>query len=193
VTRPERRLTSSAGRRGFTLIELLVALVVGGVVMLGGRLMFDSVTDGMRRVAEAARRVDADANAERLLRRTVASLEAGISGGQPFGGDARHTSFASWCDTAGGWRERCTVDLEITADGHDSRKGGGAGHLLVLRSANAGVLTVRKGFAEGALRYLVDAGNGGSWVQRWEPGLSAPLAVAAILDGDTLIFRVGAP
>jgi prepilin-type N-terminal cleavage/methylation domain-containing protein len=178
-------------RRGFTLVELLVALVVGAVVMLGGRLLFQSVADSRARLSRATRHADDDANAERVLRATVSALEVGSGPDAQFGGDEHQTRFTSWCDTPGGWKERCAVTLSVVGDSAGTVIQDGPGHALVLQLAQQPPVVVRTAFTDGALRYLLDAHDGGRWMRVWDRGLSAPLAIAAIVDGDTLILGVG--
>jgi len=152
-------------------------------VVLGARLMLEGVADSERRLTRATRRAEHEANAERVLRFTVASLEASTPGIQRFSGDEREANFTSWCDRPGGWQERCTATVAITRDGPVGA--------LVLTLSGAGPLRLRTGFAHGELRYLLDAHDGGQWVTSWAEGVSTPLAIGAILDADTLILRVG--
>jgi hypothetical protein len=150
--------------------------------VLGARLLFEGVANDARNVARAAQRDDREANAERVLRATVAALE--VTGGQTqsFTGDAQTARFTSWCDSPGGWQERCAATLALK----DSAAPG-----LVLTLANGMAVRVREGFKHGELRYLSDAHDGGTWTPRWASGFTVPLAVGVVLDSDTLILRVG--
>jgi len=170
-------------RRGFTLIELLVALLVGATIVLGARLMLEGVADDARRVTRLAQRADHEANAERLLRSTVAAIDVSAAGVQPFEGDERTARFTSWCARPGGWQERCVVTLAITGDG--------AATALVLTLPGGASLNVGAGSKHGELRYLSDARDGGRWLRSWSTGLIAPLAIGALIDADTLVFAIG--
>lgn len=191
MTRSEVRVPRMESRRGFTLVELLVALVVGAIVMLGGRLVLQSVADSRARLSRATRHADDDANAERVLRAAVAALEVGSGADAQFGGDEHETRFTSWCDTPGGWKERCGVKLSVVGDGEGTVIQDSLGHALVLELAQQPPIVVRTAFVHGTLRYLLDAHDGGRWMRVWDRGLSAPLAIAAIVDGDTLILGIG--
>jgi prepilin-type N-terminal cleavage/methylation domain-containing protein len=191
VTRSESQAPRMHSQRGFTLVELLVALVVGAIVVLGGRLMFESVADARGRLAGAARRANDEANAEHVLRATVGALEVGPGMDAQFGGDEHETRFTSWCDTPGGWKERCAVTLSITGDRGGTGIRDSLEQALVLQLAQQPPVRVRKGFAHGGLRYLLDAHDGGTWMRLWDRGLAAPLAIVAIMDADTLILGIG--
>lgn len=170
-------------RRGFTLIELLVALLVGATIVLGARLMLEGVADNARRVTSIARRADHEANAERLLRSTVAAIDVSAAGVQPFEGDERAAHFTSWCARPGGWQERCVVTLAVTGDS--------AATALVLTLPAGAPINVRAGTRHGELRYLADARGGGQWLRNWNTGVNAPLAIGAIIDADTLVLVIG--
>jgi prepilin-type N-terminal cleavage/methylation domain-containing protein len=174
-----------AKRRGFTVVEVLVALAVGAVIVLGARLMLEGVADGTHRVTRQAQRTDRDANAERVVRAVVAALEVSESEGRTFGGDERGAHFTSWCDTPGGWQELCPATLAIRLE-----SGAGASS-LVLTLPGGAPLPIRTGFTYGELRYLADPRDDGEWFTSWEAGISVPVAIGAILDRDTLIFKVG--
>lgn len=186
MTRPDPR-SRVERRRGFTLVELLVALAIGAIVLLGARLMVEGVADGARRIVRQAARTDRDANAERVLRTVVAALDATTTG-TSFGGDEREARFTSWCDVPGGWQERCSVTLAI---GGGTGTGDSAARTLILTLSGAEPLRIRAGFVHGGLRYLDAAHDGGQWFGTWEAGLTVPIAIGAILDADTLIFKVG--
>jgi prepilin-type N-terminal cleavage/methylation domain-containing protein len=189
VKRPDRRGLPLAKRRGFTLVEVLVGLMVGSVIVLGARLMLEGVGDGAQRVTRQAQRTDRDANAERVLRAVVAALETSESDGRTFGGNEREARFTSWCDTPGGWKELRAVTLTITSNGAASGKPGAG--TLVLTMSGSTPLSIRAGFTYGALRYLADARDDGEWFTSWDVGISVPIAIGAIVDRDTLIFRIG--
>jgi hypothetical protein len=46
-------------------------------------------------------------------------------------------------------------------------------------------------FEQGALRYLSAASGGGVWFHAWGQGITAPLAIGIVLDGDTTILPIG--
>lgn len=183
MTRSDRRLHRSLHRHGFTLIELLIALVVAATIVLGARLMLEGVADDARRVTRLAQRTDHEANAERVLRSTVAAIDVGTTDVQQFRGDEHEARFTSWCARPGGWQERCTVTLTIAGES--------AARALVLTLPVGEPLRVRAGLKYGALRYLVDAHDGGRWLRSWDPGLVAPLAIGAVVEADTLILAIG--
>ena len=171
------------GRRGFTLIELVVALFVSGVVMLGARLIMESLANAEDQLRADAARGDASANGERLLRTLFARLEVGTDQSREFGGDERATRFTTWCDVPTGWLERCEAEVAF-----DTAAGGPA---LVARLSTGERVVLRRGFDSGALRYLNAPAGGGQWFRVWGHGITAPLAIGVITDGDTMIVRIG--
>jgi prepilin-type N-terminal cleavage/methylation domain-containing protein len=174
----------SARRAGFTLLELVVALFVSGVVLVGARLIMESVADAAGRLHTAAEAADREANGERLLRTLFARLEVGTDSTREFGGDGRHVAFTTWCDVPDGWLERCQADVSIEAVA--------GGRALVAQLSTGERIVLRRGFGTGALRYLNAPSGGGEWFQVWGRGLTAPLAIGVITDGDTTIVRIGA-
>jgi prepilin-type N-terminal cleavage/methylation domain-containing protein len=174
---------SRRSRRAFTLIEVMVALLVGAVVVLGARLALAQLADDADRIVRGAALVDGDANAERLLRSLFRRLEVGTETAGPFGGDERAMQFTTWCDVPAGWQERCqaTVAVDTVNDAP----------ALVVRLSTGESITLRSGFRRASLRYLNDPSSGGSWFRGWGTGLTAPRAAGIIVDGDTLIVRIG--
>jgi len=170
-------------RSGFTLVEVMVALLVGGIVLLGARVMFESLTDQAHRIADAAIVADREANADRELRALAGRLEVGTAPGTEFAGDPASATFASWCEVPAGWLERCIVQLSIE---HER-----AGSALVARTSLGDTLVLRRGFRGGVIHYLESAVSGGSWIRVWGAGITAPVAFGIFLDRDTLIVRIG--
>jgi prepilin-type N-terminal cleavage/methylation domain-containing protein len=173
-----------SGRRAFTLIELIVALFVSGVVLLGARLILESLAATEARMRDAASTADRRANGDRLLRTLFARLEVGTNEAREFGGDERVASFTTWCDVPEGWLERCQAEVGI-----DTADGGGAA--LVARLSTGERVVIRTGFHAGTLRYLNTPAGGGQWFRVWGHGITAPLAIGVITDADTLIVRIG--
>jgi prepilin-type N-terminal cleavage/methylation domain-containing protein len=177
------RADPARSRAGFTLIEVLVALSIAGMLLLGTRALLEQLADGAERISRTAEAGDRDANAERLLRRLAAQIEAGGPDAAGFLGNERGARFATWCDVAAGWQERCTVTLGFVPVED--------GVALTALLPGGELIVVRRGVRSGALRYLYSAGDGGTWLRSWESGVSTPLAMAVVLDGDTLIVRIG--
>ncbi|HYW08759.1 MAG TPA: prepilin-type N-terminal cleavage/methylation domain-containing protein [Longimicrobium sp.] len=167
---------------GFTLVEVVVALALAGLLLLGARVLLEQVGDAAERISGTAAEVDREANGERLLRAVVGSAEQ-PSGARAFRGDARGARFTSWCDLAAGWQERCDVSLGVIRVGERN--------VLAMELPRGEVVALRHGFASGRVIYLRDAADGGSWLAEWASSVSLPLAVGVVLDGDTLILRVG--
>jgi len=106
---------AEARRAGFTLVELLVALTVSAVVLLGARMISESVADGAERVADQSREDERTANGDHVLRTLLGHAEVATSETETFGGDSTHATFTSWCDVPAGWQERCQVTVRVNA------------------------------------------------------------------------------
>ena len=83
----------------------------------------------------------------------------------------------------GGWQERCVVTLAINGDS--------AATALVLTLSGGAPLNIRAGSRHGELCYLADARDGGQWLRSWSTGVTAPLAIGAVIDADTLVLAIG--
>jgi prepilin-type N-terminal cleavage/methylation domain-containing protein len=179
------RVRSTRRSAGFTLVEVMVALVVIGVVVVGARTMLGQIADDAGRITAAAAEGDRDANSEALLRAVAGRLEvSGVPGiDRGFEGEPQGTRFHSWCEVPDGWLERCRASLGfIEIEGE---------RVLALRLSTGEMVPVRRGFRSGHIAYLRDAGNGGAWIARWGGSITAPLALALIVDGDTTLVRIG--
>jgi prepilin-type N-terminal cleavage/methylation domain-containing protein len=180
---PMNRRRCDVIRRGFTLVEVMVALAVSGVVLLGARQLFGVVASAAERVPSAASAMDNRRNRERLLRELLGRVEVGTDSTRTYSGDGTLTRFISWCPAAGGWLERCTVELAFTPRGDSvALEAGWSGRRF----------TVHTGSPPARFLYLRSAANGGAWLPRWgDAAISAPLALIVILGRDTLFLRVG--
>jgi prepilin-type N-terminal cleavage/methylation domain-containing protein len=169
---------------GFTLIELVVAMTLSGVVLLGARALWESLAVSVDRLRTQATADAREVNGERLLRSLMGQLEVGTDQSHEFAGDEHHVRFTTWCDMPAGWQERCDAVIGIEPDS-------GAGLRLVARLSTGEAITLQRGFGAGVLRYLNDPAGGGVWFRIWGHGITAPLAVGVITDGDTAIVRIG--
>ena len=193
------------GARGFTLVEVVVAIALAGIVLLGARRMLEGLADAADRVNRSAEEADADGNADRLLRDLAGRLEVGTREAHDFSGAETDSHFTSWCDVPDGWQERCDVRVAIDS------VGGTPALTMTLTTgtvrepadsaAGGRMIVLRRGFRSGTFRYLNRPDTGGVWFVAWGHGISAPLALAIILDHgraagdkrmtDTLIVRFG--
>jgi prepilin-type N-terminal cleavage/methylation domain-containing protein len=169
---------------GFTLIELVVAITLSGIVLLGARAVWESLARAVDRLRTQAAADTRRANGERLLRSLVGRLEVGTDGAEQFAGDEHATRFTTWCDMPAGWQERCNAVIGIEPDSS-------TGLRLVARLSTGEVVALQRGFGTGKLRYLNDPIGGGVWFRIWGHGITAPLAIGVITDGDTAIVRIG--
>jgi prepilin-type N-terminal cleavage/methylation domain len=177
--------------RGFTLVEVIVAITVGAMVILAARLLVEQLGDSAQATIRAATRIDAEANAEHVMRGLATRSRPGTTDATPFEGDATHARFSSWCDVPGGWQERCLATLTVPAPTQSDSAGA-----LLLTPGSGDAMPIRSGVKTGMLAYLTSASDGGQWVAAWNTASLAPLAIVAVLDlgerRDTLIFRIGA-
>jgi prepilin-type N-terminal cleavage/methylation domain-containing protein len=171
-------------RRGFALMELIVAITLSGIVLLGVRALWESLAGSVDRMRVRASTEAESANGERLLRSLVGRLEVGTEQSHEFAGDERQATFTTWCDMPAGWQERCDAMLVIEPDTGDAAQ-------LVARLSTGETIALKRGFHSGVLRYLNDPVGGGIWFRIWGHGITAPLAIGVIIDGDTAIVRIG--
>jgi prepilin-type N-terminal cleavage/methylation domain-containing protein len=170
-------------RAGFTLLEVVIALALAGMLLLGARSLLSVTGDGAERVTAEAAAVDRNANAARLLRDLALRAEVRFQDGPRFRGDGRGARWESWCEVPVGWLERCEVTLALL-----SVKGR---RVLTLALPDGTIVPVREGFAEGHILYLRSAADGGAWSASWDSNIAPPLALGLVLDGDTVIVRIG--
>lgn len=168
---------------GFTLVEVVVALAVGAMVVLAAHAMLGQAGDGAERIGLAAAEGDRDGNAETLARDMVARAEVRYGAADPFVGAPNGARWTSWCEVPAGWLEPCRASLGVIQV---------AGrNVLALSLPHDQVVVVRRGFRAGELLYLRDMAGGGTWLREWRSAVAAPLAVGVVMDGDTLILRIG--
>lgn len=175
-------MRSERRRPGFTLVEILVALVLSALVVLGARMLLEQLADSAHRTVTGAARDDRNANAEQLLRELTRRIEVGTVGAVHFAGEPDSARFTSWCDVPAGWQERCIVRLRIRRSPQ--------GATLNLSAAGTPPQYIRAA-SDMELRYLDDASAGGRWFRSWGAGITAPIAIGLVADGDTTVLRIG--
>jgi prepilin-type N-terminal cleavage/methylation domain-containing protein len=172
-----------ANRGGFTLIEVLVALVVGAIVLAGARALLDGLADHAAATVRASRAADGGANAELTVRSVVGNLALAPDTLPSFAGSAREATFASWCPSARGGLEPCDAHLVV-------RDRAGMQDVVLTLSSGWEVVLLRDA-RDTRLRYLAEASSGGLWQSQWSAGMTTPVAIGVVADGDTLLLRIG--
>jgi prepilin-type N-terminal cleavage/methylation domain-containing protein len=172
-----------AGRGGFTLMEVVVALAISALLLVGARAVLEQLGGHATAVVRAAADADRDANAEAWIRELLGRAETTPEPERRFDGTADGARFHTWCESGGGWLERCAATVGFIAAGDTA--------VLAVRMGDADPVPLRRGFRAGRLIYLRDASSGGAWVRNWSSALAAPLAVGVVIDGDTIIVPIG--
>jgi prepilin-type N-terminal cleavage/methylation domain-containing protein len=177
-------------RRGFTLLEVLVALAIGGVAIMGARMLLEAVNAHAVRVAAAARQADADSNTELMLRSVLARTSTDGDSAARFDGTTEEVRFPTRCNVPSGWQERCDARLAVEAPGMAGQVG------VVLELSTGERVVVRRGLSSASLVYLATAVDGGRWTPAWRSAITPPSAMALVFRGadarvDTMIVRIG--
>lgn len=184
-----RMSRTSPVHTGFTLLEILVAVMIAATLLVSADMVFEQLADSRDKDASAAMARDETQNAGALVQRWVRQIdispEAGPThGSHNFGGDSAQMRFTSWCISAGGWERECDVSLRAVLDS--------SGAALLAESSSGDSARVRLRDSTVALRYLMDANNGGHWVNSWPIGPTVPIAIGVVSRSDTVVYRVGA-
>jgi prepilin-type N-terminal cleavage/methylation domain-containing protein len=174
----------SRSRVGFTLIEVMAAIVLSGLAVSAGVLLFRQLEDETMRIRRQGALVSRTGNGERLLRELLRNAESSIDTTERFRGDEHSATYRSWCAVPSGWLERCDVLLAI-----DHRPDTSA-ILVQLSTGERLVVDSRPGPIE--LMYFDLLGRDSVWVKRWGESLILPGAIAFVAANDTLILPVGA-
>jgi prepilin-type N-terminal cleavage/methylation domain-containing protein len=173
----------SRRRRGFTLIELLAALSISGLVMLGGVILVDQVTDSSGRIVRIGLIASSDGNGPRVLRQLMFDARVTADSVDRFRGDERSVEFSTMCHRPGGWLESCRAVVGI-----DWRKDTS----VVMATLSTGEnleLARRPGTVE--LRYLDAVVTDSTWLRRWALSIAMPIAIGIVSANDTSVFSLG--
>jgi prepilin-type N-terminal cleavage/methylation domain-containing protein len=171
------------GKSGFTLIELLAALSISGLVMLGGVILVDQVTDSSARIVRAGLFASAAGNGPRMLRQLMFDARVTADSLDRFRGDERSVEFSTMCQRPGGWLEPCRAAVGI-----DWRKDTS----VVMASFSTGEnleLARRPGVVE--LRYLDAVASDSTWLRRWALSIAMPMAIGLVSATDTSVYSLG--
>ena len=170
-------------RRGFTLIELLAALSISGLVMLGGVILVDQVTDSSGRIVRSGLIASLEGNGSRVLRQLMLDARVTADSLDRFRGDERSAEFSTMCRRPGGWLEACRAAVGI-----DWRKDTS----VVMASLSTGEnleLARQPGVIE--LRYLDAVVGDSTWLRRWALSIAMPIAIGIVSGSDTSVFSLG--
>lgn len=189
MRRRRHQLPTSDVRTGFTLLEVLVAVMIAATLLLSADVVFEQMADSRTSTARSAMERDGVKNATASIRSWVRQIDVSPGNGptsspRSFVGDGIESRFTSWCVAPGGWERECDVSLRTVADSNS------VGVVALSSAGDSATLLVRDSTV--ALRYLIDAADGGRWVSSWPSGPTVPLAIGIVSRADTVVFRVGA-
>lgn len=176
-------------RSGFTLLEVLVAVMIAATVLLAADIVFEQLADSRSVIDRSTSKVDRERNAASTVARWVAQVDVSPRSGpgarpRSFGGNDTSATFVSWCLAPGGWERECDVTLHVARDTN-------AVAIVAIASTGDSAELPMHG-SEVALRYLLDARDGGHWLRSWGAGPTTPLAIGIVSGADTLVLRIGA-
>lgn len=169
-------------RRGFTLIELIASLAIVGFAMLGGILLLDQLSDTAERITRDGKFAAREGNGARILHRVLADVSTNADTAKPFRGDEHSADFWSLCDVPGGWAESCHISLAI-----DERADSSA---VLAQLSTGGLLSLRRQRGLAVFRYY-DPASDTLWARQWTSHVTLPIAVALVVERDTIVLPVG--
>jgi hypothetical protein len=168
-------------------MEVMVAVTLLAIVLVGASSLVTALSSSASQLTAAARAQDRRANGERLLRSLLGAAFTDDTSATWFAGDRDAMHFSTWCRAAGGWTERCRVDVGVRPSQH--------GHTILLTMTTAvdrQSLTLQHDTAVMHLRYLESAVAGGQWRESWDRGVTLPLAIGLLVGRDTVLIPIWA-
>jgi len=168
-------------RRGMTLIELMLAITLGGMLLLGARMLFTQLQVADVNLGRAAREGDERANAMRLLHLLVRNAEVQPDSVNRFQGDTMSVRFRSHCQRPGGWLEACSVSLVLAVTGDST--------MLTADLTPGRRLVLARWSGRGGFEYL-DTAPSDRWVGSWGRSIIPPAAIAVALPSDTIVLPI---
>lgn len=160
----------------------MVALAIGVVVVLGARALMDALATQARATVRVASAGDARANARDGFRALVGDLVLARDTVASLSGDSTQASFRSYCESVHGWMEQCQVGIFVqrTERGYEA-----------LWTANGDTVVLGDSLSTAGLRYLLAPRVGGLWTSQWRNTVMLPVAIAVVMDRDTLLATIG--
>jgi len=163
--------------------------MISATLLISADMVFEQLAESRNATAASSSERDGTQNAGALMRSWVRQIDispSGVStqGSHNFGGDSAQTRFTSWCAAAGGWERECNISVKVTVDS--------TGATLLAESSYGDSARIKSRDSTIALRYLMDATDGGHWVNSWPVGPTVPIAIGVVSRSDTVIYRVGA-
>jgi prepilin-type N-terminal cleavage/methylation domain-containing protein len=171
-------------RSGFTLIELLAALSVSGLVILGGVLLVDQVTDGSARIVRSGILAARDANGFRVLRQLMLDARVTPDTLDRFRGDERSAEITTMCHGSRGWLAPCRATLDVDWRPDSS--------VVVAHLSTGEDLELLRLHGAAELRYFDELARDSAWLARWARSIAMPVAIAVVSARDTSVFSLGA-
>ncbi len=166
-----------------TLLEVIIALGIAGIVLLGGALLLDQITDSAGRIARERWAQSYEANAYGITRRLLREALPSFDSTKPFRGDAHSLDYFTRCSVPRGWSETCHVTLAI--DSIDDST-------IVMAQFDGGEqFAVRRRAGGMVFRFFDAASRDSAWVASWATSATLPSALAIIGAADTVVFPVG--
>ena len=170
-------------RRGFTFVELLAALSISGLVIVGGVLLVDQVTDASARIVRSGVLVTRNANGFRVLRQLMLDGRVTPDTLDRFRGDERSVELTTMCRESRGWLAPCRAKLDV--DWRDDSS------VVVAHLSTGEVLELLRRPGRAELRYFDMLSVDSTWRRRWALSIAMPAAIAVVSATDTSVFSVG--
>jgi hypothetical protein len=166
-----------------TLLEVIVALGIAGIVLLGGALLLDQVSDSGERIVRERWAQARDANAYGIARRLLREAVPSFDSTKLFRGDARSLDYYTRCAVPRGWSETCHVTLAI--DSIDDST------IVMAQFDDGEQFVVRRQAGGMVFRFFDESSRDSSWLARWATSATLPSALAIIEAADTIVLPVG--
>lgn len=177
-------MPASHRRTGFTLLEVVAALLLCGLVTLGGVMLLDQLNDGDLRIVREAIVNASSGNGDRVLRRLLADAEPAVEDSlDRFRGEERYLALLTRCDVPAGWAERCRAALSIDSLRDSS--------VLFIETDRGDRLGLRRLGGLMSFRYLDPVVRDSAWRRTWAASVTLPAAVALVSARDTIVLPVG--
>jgi prepilin-type N-terminal cleavage/methylation domain-containing protein len=169
--------------RGMTLVEVIAALALAGIILLGGVMLLDQVSDSGERIVSERWAQAGESNAIELTRRLLRDATPSFDSTRLFRGASNSLDYYARCRVPAGWFENCHMTLAVDAVRDTA---------AVMAQFDGGEqFTVLRRAGSIAFRYFDFTSADSAWSARWTTSATTPSALAIISALDTVVLPIG--